>query len=274
MIKISKITRHTVSYIILIVAATAFLFPLFWMISSSIKPKIIIWNIPPVWFFRPSLSNYVSLIEEGFLKHLFNSIIISLGSTAVSIFLGSMAAYAFISYKIKMGQQISFTIIVLRMMPPIVFVLPLYIFFSRMRMLDRHITLILVHCIFNLPFAFWMMLGFFQEIEYEIVEAAKIDGCTPLGVLVRVLIPIGKTGIWATIIICVMWSWNDYIYAFSLTAGRASTLSVPISGFLGEKIIQWTAFYSGGTIAALPIILLAIFGFRHLVRGMSFGAIK
>lgn len=272
--KIPQIARHTVSYIVLIFASILFLFPLFWMLTSSIKPKEIIWNIPPVWLFRPSLSNYASLINEGFLNHLLNSIVVSAGSTTLSIFLGSMAAYAFISYKIRMGQQISFAIIALRMMPPIVFVLPLYIFFSRMRMLDRRITLILVHSIFNLPFAFWMMLGFFQDIEYEIVEAAKIDGCSPLGVLVRVLIPIAKVGIWATVIISVMWSWNDYIYAFSLTARRASPLSVPISGFLGEKILHWTAFYSGGTIAAFPIILLAIFGFRHLVRGMTFGAIK
>jgi len=250
------------------------LFPIYWLIVSSIKSKEIMWAIPPIWLFHPVLSNYASLIEGGFLKYLANSTIVAAGSTALSIFLGSLAAYAFITYKIKMSRQITFGIIGLRMMPPIVFVLPLYIFFAKFRLLDRHITLILAHCIFNLPFAVWMLLGFFKGVPHEINEAALIDGCSPLGVLVRILMPAAKTGIWATAIICVLWSWNDYIYAFALTGRRAGTLPVTISGFLGEKILQWSAFYSGGTIAALPVILMAIMAHRYLVRGMTFGAVK
>jgi len=160
------------------------------------------------------------------------------------------------------------------MMPPIVVILPLYMFFIKLRLLDTRLGLILAHTSFNLPFAIWMLIGFFRGIPTELDEAALIDGCGPLGALWRIVVPVARSGLLTTLVFCVLWSWNDYIFAFSLTRTEAATITVPISGFLGEYIWHWCKFYAGGTVAALPIIVLAILTQRYLVRGLTFGSIK
>jgi len=160
------------------------------------------------------------------------------------------------------------------MMPPIVVILPLYIFFTRLGLIDSHLGLVLAHVTFNLPFASWMLAGFFREIPKEIDEAALLDGCTSVGALFRVVLPLAAGGIAATGVFCVLWSWNDFIFSFSLTSTKAATLPVPISGFLGDYVWEWSAFYAGGSIAAIPIVLLAIFAQRYLVRGMTLGAVS
>ncbi|NQS89264.1 carbohydrate ABC transporter permease [Patescibacteria group bacterium] len=231
--------------------------------------------MPPSFLFRPDFSHILLIVKErGFLKYLSNSLVVSFGSTCISLFLGSFAAYALTRYPIKGGKQIAFWMISLRMMPPIVIVLPLYIFFTRIRLIDTYIGLILAHITLSLPFAVWMLMGFFKEIPRELDESAVIDGCTTMGVLFRILFPLVRGGLAATGVFCILWSWNDFIFAFSLTSSEVATLPVPISGFLGDYIWEWSAFYAGGSIAAVPIMLLALFAQKYLVRGMTFGAVK
>jgi len=267
--------NRIIAYSILVVVSIAVIFPIYWLFSSALKASQDVWAIPPAWTFRPDLSHLLSLIlERGFIKYLINSMVVSSGSTLISIVLGSLAAYALTRYYIKGGKHIAFWMISLRMMPPIVVVLPLYIFFTRLRLIDTHLGLILAHTTFNLPFAVWMLMGFFREIPKQLNEAALIDGCSPIGALFRVFIPISAPGLAATAVFCILWSWNDYIFAFSLTSTEAATLPVPISGFLGDYVWEWSAFYAGGSIAAVPIILLALITQKYLVRGMTFGAIS
>lgn len=270
-----KYINRIIAYTILVVASIMTLFPIYWLFSSALKASEDVWLIPPAWIFRPDLSHLLSLIlERGFPKYLFNSVVIASGSTLVSLVLGSLVAYALTKYYVRGAKHIAFWMISLRMMPPIVVVLPLYIFFSQyLRLIDTHLGLILAHTTFNLPFAVWMLMGFFREIPDELHEAALIDGCSPISALFRVVIPIATPGLAATAVFCILWSWNDYIFAFSLTSTQAATLPVKISGFLGDYVWEWSAFYAGGTIAAVPIILLALFTQKYLVRGMTFGAI-
>jgi len=256
-------------------ATIIILFPLFWLFSCALKESKDLWSIPPVWFFYPTLKHFVLVLEERhFVKYLVNSLVVASGSTGISIFLGSLAAYALARFSIKGGKNIAFWIISLRMMPPIVVIIPLYIFFSRLRLIDTHIGLILAHITLNLPFAVWMLMGFLQELPKELEEAALTDGCTPLGALFRILLPVTLPGLAATGVFCMIWSWNDFIFAFSLTSTEAATLPVPISGFLGDYVWEWSAFYAGGSIAAAPIILLALVTQKYLVRGITFGAVK
>lgn len=267
--------NRTIAYVILVTASIVAIFPIYWLFSSALKPAKDIWTMPPSFLFRPDFSHILLIIKErGFLKYLSNSLVVSFGSTCISLFLGSFTAYALTRYPIKGGRQIAFWMISLRMMPPIVIVLPLYIFFTRIRLIDTYIGLILAHITLSLPFAVWMLMGFFKEIPRELDEAAVIDGCTTMGVLFRILLPLVRGGLAATGVFCILWSWNDFIFAFSLTSSEVATLPVPISGFLGDYIWEWSAFYAGGSIAAVPIMLLALFAQKYLVRGMTFGAVK
>ncbi len=267
--------REGLVYFILIAATIVFIFPVFWLFSAALKESQHIWSIPPVWISRPVLDHFVLIFRErNFLKFLTNSLIVAGGSTAISVFLGSLAAYALSRFVIKGGKHVAFWIISLRMMPPIVIILPLYIFFSRLRLIDTHLGLILAHITLNLPFAVWMLMGFLRDVPREIEEAALTDGCSHIGTLFKIMLPIIAPGLAATAVFCVIWSWNDFIFAFSLTSTEAATLPVPISGFLGDYIWEWSAFYAGGSVAALPIILLALMAQKYLVRGLTFGAVR
>lgn len=262
-------------YVFLAVASVIAIFPAYWLFSSALKSAGDLWTVPPSLLpLRPDFSHLAQVIREReFPKYLLNSLVVSTSSAAVSLLLGSLVAYSLTRYPIRGKKQIAFWFISLRMMPPIVVILPLYIFFTRLGFIDTHLGLILAHVTFNLPFATWMLAGFFREIPKEIDEAALLDGCTPISALFRVVLPLAAGGIAASGVFCVLWSWNDFIFSFSLTSTKAATLPVPISGFLGDYVWEWSAFYAGGSIAAIPIVLLAIFAQRYLVRGMTLGAL-
>ena len=275
MIRARKTLSQGFAYLILVIASICILFPIFWLFTGALKESNDLWSMPPKWFFRPTLAHFIRVfVERYFGHHLLNSLVVAAGSTAISIFLGSLAAYALSRIKVKGAKHIAFWFISLRMMPPIVIILPLYVFFSRLRLIDTHIGLILAHITLNVPFAVWMLMGFIQEVPQELEDAALVDGCSRFSVLFRILMPVILPGVAATAVFCVIWSWNDFIFAFSLTSTQAATLPVPISGFLGDYIWEWSAFYAGGTIAAVPIILMALFTQKYLVRGLTFGAVQ
>jgi multiple sugar transport system permease protein len=275
MLRATKTLSRSFSYLILVIASLCILLPIFWLFTGAIKESNDLWSMPPKLVFIPTLKHFVlAIVERHFGRHLLNSLIVAAGSTVISIFLGSLAAYALSRIRIKGAKHISFWIISLRMMPPIVIILPLYVFFSRIRLIDTHIGLILAHITLNVPFAVWMLMGFLQEVPNELEDAALVDGCSRFGVLFRILLPVILPGLTATAVFCVIWSWNDFIFAFSLTSTQAATLPVPISGFLGDYIWEWSAFYAGGMIAAVPIILMALLTQKYLVRGLTFGAVR
>ncbi len=267
--------KRLLSYVVLIIASIVTLFPLYWMISLSFQPSILAWSYPPSFIFVPTLENYVMVfVERGFARWLLNSIIVTSGATALSIILGSLAAYALARFNIRGANNIAMWILSIRMFPPITVILPLYVLYSQWGLFDTHIGLILAHCILLLPYAVWMLYGFFKEVPKELDEAAEIDGASKMSILFRVIIPVSRSGIAATAILCAIFSWNDFIFAFSLTSNVAKTLMVPISGFLGDYVWEWSAFYAAGTVAVVPMIVLGIAAQKYLARGMTFGVLK
>ena len=267
--------NRTIAYFILIAASIIAIFPIYWLLSSALKAAKDIWITPPVFLFKLDFSHFVKVIKERDLfRYFVNSLIVSCGSTGISLFLGSLTAYALTRYSMKGGKHIAFWIISLRMMPPIVVILPLYILFTKVGLVDTRIGLIFAHITLTLPFAVWMLMGFFKEIPVAIDEAASIDGCTTMGTLFRVILPLIKGGLAATAVFCILWSWNDFIFAFALTTTDAATLPVLISGFLGDYVWEWSSFYAAGVVAAGPIMLLALFTQKYLARVMTFGAVK
>lgn len=270
-----KHIEDAVTYIALTLASLVAVFPIYWMVSSSLKLDILAWSMPPVWIFQPTLQNYVkALFEKGFDKWTANSIIIASGSTVLSVFLGALAAYSLTRSNIKRADDIAFWMLSLRMMPPIVVILPIYILFSQLRLMDTHVGVILAHSIINVPFSVWMLRGFFKEIPRDLDDAAMVDGASSLRILFNVLVPIAAPGIAVTAIFCALQSWNDFIFAFALTSTNSATVPVKTSGFLGDYMWEWTTFYAAGTISIFPMLLLALFFQSYLARGMTLGAIK
>ncbi|MBA7560562.1 Diacetylchitobiose uptake system permease protein DasC [subsurface metagenome] len=244
------------------------------MVTASFKTRLQIFENPTL-FFKPTLQNYreAFLLYPGLVKSFVNSLIMTSTSIVISLILGIPAAYALGRFKFKGDNNISFFILSLRIMPPVIAALPLYLLVSKVNMLDNYLVLILIYTVFNFPFVIWMMKGFFQEVPLEIEEAAQLDGCSRLRVI-WFIIPLVAPGIVATAIFSAILTWNEFIVALILTGRQTRTVPVELMTNITSAGIQWGELMAGGTIALLPILVLALIIQKHLVRGLTLGAVK
>jgi multiple sugar transport system permease protein len=248
--------------------------PYLWMVIVSLKNKVQIYQ-PGQWFFAPTIQNYIAVFESrGLLGYMKNSAIIAACNCAVAMVLGSMTAYALARYRFKRRETCSFFLLFVRMLPAVASVIPLYVLASLLGVYDTHALLITVYLLFNIPFTVLMMRGFFEEIPREIEEAAMVDGCTTLKALRKIVIPMAMPGIIATAIFCIINAWNEFTYAMMLTTFRASTTPTIVQMFITVTGTAWGEMAAVGTIATLPVMVFAILVQKHMVRGISFGAIK
>lgn len=261
-------------YLILVIFALWTLLPLYWMITASFKTRLQIFENPTL-FFTPTLQNYreAFLLYTGLVKSFANSLIVTSVSIVISLVLGIPAAYALGRFKFKGDNNVSFFILSLRIMPPVIAALPLYFLASNINMLDSYFVLILIYAVFNFPFVIWMMKGFFKDIPLEIEEAAQLDGCSRLRIIWFIL-PLVAPGIVATAIFIAILTWNEFIVALILTGRQTRTVPVELMTNITSAGIQWGELMAGGTIALLPIIVLALIIQKHLVRGLTLGAVK
>lgn len=269
-----KLLNISILYIILIIFALWTLFPLYWMITASFKTRLQIFGSPTL-FFTPTLDNYKEafLLYGGLVKSFLNSLIMMSVSVALSLILGIPAAYSLGRFDFKGKGNISFFILSLRMLPPVVAALPLYLLAVKLNMLDNYSTLIVLYTVFNFPFVIWMMKGFFADIPREIEEAAQIDGCSMLRVIPFIL-PLVAPGVIATAIFSAILTWNEFIAALILTGRHTRTIPVELTTTITSAGIKWGNLMAGGTVALLPILVLAIAIQKHLVRGLTLGAVK
>jgi multiple sugar transport system permease protein len=251
-----------------------FFFPLFWVVISSFKTQLDLFAMPPKWFFIPTLANYQSILASDFIHQFINSLVIAVTSTTISITLGSLTAYGFSRYNIRGSNFIQFWILSLRMLPVIAVVVPFYLLFRTLGLLDTHIALILVYCIFNISFSVWVLKGFFDEIPLELEEAAMLDGYSPPQVFLRVSLPLARAGLAATAIFCLIQSLNEFLVALALTTRVAETAPVGLAKlqtFLGT---DWGRISAAATIFMSPVVIFTILIRNELIRGMSFGRMK
>jgi len=228
-----------------------------------------------VLFFRPTLINYESaFMRANMIKHFWNSIVVSGGTTIVTIVTGSLFAYALTRYPFRGSSQIAFGILLTRMFPPLSIVLPLFVVLQRLRLVDTHFALILAHASFTLPFVIWIMRGFYLTVPRQLDEAALIDGCNRLSALYRIVLPVSSPGLVATSILAFNGSWNDLFLALILSRTRAPTLPVAVAGFVGDQMFMWGEITAAATFMIL-VPLMVIFAIqRQLVRGLMAGAVK
>lgn len=266
-----------VLFVISILIAIIVLFPIIFTVLTSIKTIDDIFSIPPRFLFKPTFSNWRDVLVGGdFLKYYKNSLIIA----SITIFFvdicASLAGYALARFRIKKKEDIAFWILSNSMMPPIAIILPLYILFARIRLLDSYLGIILVFIAFNLPFAVWLMRSFFEDLPKELEEAALVDGASLLGSFFRVILPVVKPGIVACSIYTFVMCINEFFFALVLTGSRVKPASVAILNYLptGVRGTLFGQAASASILIMLPAMLIFVFLQKSFIRGITFGSVK
>lgn len=277
--KQKAIGLHTVgtvlTYIGVVVVLVWVLFPVVWVVMGSLKARELAAAIPPVWIFTPSLDNYSSaFLRRNFGILFVNSLIATVASTGIVLLLGSMAGYALARFKIAGKQNILFWILSTRMFPPIAAVIPIFLLFNTLRLVDTRQGLILLYVAFNLPFAIWIMRGFFAEIPSDLDDAALVDGCSPWQAFTRVILPLAAPGLAATAIFCMMFSWNEFLFALIISRAQTQTLPIGVMGFITQRGVLWGEMSAASTVIMAPMIIFTFLVQRYLIRGLTFGAVK
>jgi multiple sugar transport system permease protein len=251
------------------------LFPIYWIVLTSFKTPLIINQKTPVFLFSPTLDNYRHLFTEfNFARPLWNSLVVTSISTVVVIILALLAAYALARMDVPGGKNIAVWMLSLRFMPPIAIVIPFFIAWQRLGIIDTHLGLILVYVSFNLPFAVWMLRGFLVEVPRDLDEAAMLDGLGHVAILRRIIFPVIAPGVAVTAIFTFVFAFNEYLMALVLTSRSASTVPVTVAKFIQPYSILWGDVGAAATIQLVPILVVVFLLQRHIMRGISLGAVK
>jgi multiple sugar transport system permease protein len=251
------------------------LFPIYWLFLTSFKTPLLINEKVPVFWFTPTLENYQHLFSEfKFARILQNSLIVTASTTFIVIVLALLAAYALGRMDVRGGKHIALWMLSLRFMPPIAIVLPFFIVWQQLNLTDTYLGLILIYVAFNLPFAIWLLRGFLVEVPRDLDEAATLDGLGHLAILRRILLPVIAPGVAVTAIFTFMFAWNEYLMALVLTSREATTVPVTVSKFIQAYSILWGDVGASATIELLPVLVVVFLLQRHIMRGITLGAVK
>lgn len=265
-------------YLALAAAIAISLFPFWWMIDTSLKQPVDIFSGVSLWPQHITFANYARLISEyHFGSFLLNSLIIVTASVALSLVIGMLAAYALARFRLRFGvrSMTLYLVLLVRMLPGILLVVPLYMVLAAWGLLNTRLGLILIYAALNTSFVVWMMQSFLEEIPRDIEESAMVDGDSRLTALWRIVVPLAAPGLVATAIFTVIATYNDFIIALTLTSTPgAQTIPVGVSTLIGKIQIQWGPMAAAGVVGALPIMIFAIAVQRHFVRGLTLGAVK
>lgn len=259
-------------YALAIFFLAIFLAPLIWAFLISIRPTEYIMDFPPALIAPPTLEHYFNIFTTIPLHtYLANSFIAVSTATLLSLLLGSLAGYGLARYNFRGRRDLLFWILSLRILPPAAVVVPFYILFSMSGLLQSIFGLTLAYTLLTLPLSIWLMRSFFLAIPRELEDAARIDGCSELGVLRWVSLPLAAGGMLVTMVFCFIFAWNDYIFALTLTTSRNHTVTVGMSRLITLDRIDWGALMAGAFVAAAPIILLTLMAQKYILRGLTFG---
>jgi multiple sugar transport system permease protein len=280
-----KVFRKILLFLITIPVFIFIFSPILWLFFASLSTQVELFTIPPHWIPQhPTLQNYLdiffpnlaaSTVPRTFAISLLNSVKIASAVTIICIVIGSLAAYALVRIPFKFNRAIQLGILTTRMIPEVSLILPLFIIASSLQLINKPIVLVITYMTFALPYAIWMMTAFFQTVPVELEEAARLDGCTRLGILFRVVMPISVPGLVSTAMFVFLLAWDEFFYALIFTSTLASkTAPVAIAEFVGRYSVNITGMMAAGFLAALPPMILAFIFQRYIVSGMTAGAVK
>lgn len=251
------------------------LVPLYWMFITSIKPSDDYLAVPPVWFpSEPTSVHYTAaLFAYRGLKGLTNSLIISLSATVLSAFFGTLMAYSLARFNTG-GAHLSFWVLSQRFLPPVAIVLPIFLIYRNIGLHDTHFGLIIAYTVFTLPVSVWMMFAYFRQMPKSMEDAALVDGCTRWQAFWQVAVPLAAPGIVAAAVFAFIACWTEFFFALVLTSRYAFTLPTVFRAFLGFQGAQYGEASALAIVSLVPSIALGVLAQRHLVRGLTLGAVR
>jgi len=265
---------NAAAYVALTAAVVFAVFPILWTFSLSFKTEGEYFRMPPTWIpVTPTLRNYEFVINVMGTTAIKNSLIIVVANVVLVLLVSIPAAYAIARFRTG-GDQLANWILSQRMFPPVAAVLPLFLLLSTFQLVDTHIALIVPYATFNVAFAVWMLSGFFAEFPRELEEAAQVDGASRLEALLRIVLPITAPALVVVALFCFIFAWNEFLFALILTRDQARTIPVALATFQGTTRINFGEMSALAVISMVPVVVMAVFLQRYLVRGLSLGAVK
>ena len=264
------ITRYAVA----VAVTLLFLFPVYWLFMIAFKTPEEIFHSPPVWYpAHIQFANFAVLFKDGDAVTVGNSLLLAGCSTLISMFLGTLCAYSLARFKTG-GENLAVWIISQRMIPPIAIVFPLFLLYVWFGWVDTYFGMILLYTAFNLPYVIWMMRGYIEDVPIDLEQSALVDGCTRWQVLLRVVFPMVRTGLFATAVFSFVFAWNDFIFALVMTRSAATTYPVQVTHYFGAQSNFWAKIAAMSVLGTLPVLVAVAALQKYLVRGISLGAVK
>jgi multiple sugar transport system permease protein len=259
--------------------------PVIWIAMMSLKDSNDVIASPPKFVFSPTLENYkaitvgqhantIETVRPDYPKYFMNTLIIASTTVAVSLLLGTFAAYSLARFNFRFKEDIAFTFLSFRFAPELMVILPLYVVFQKTGLIDSFSGLTLAYQLITLPCLIWVLRGFFEDIPREIEQAARVDGYTWWGVFRRISLPLVKPGIAAVVILSFIFAWNNFIFSMILGGEKTQTVTLGILGFIGYERVLWGQMAAATMICVIPELILAFFVQHYIIRGLTFGAVK
>lgn len=249
-----------------------FLLPFLWMLLASFKTQVQILDTSKLFEITANFSNYISVFNEySFISFIWNSFIVGIGATIFGLILGLPAAYSIAKYK---QEGLGLLILVARIVPGISFLIPWFIIFSKLQLIDTYTSLILSHMLVTMPFIIWVMIPFFEGLPHELEESARVDGCSIPGAFVRVMLPISGPGIVTSSILAFIFSWNNFMFSLILAGDNTKTLPIAVFNFISYSEINWGGLMAASVIITAPVLILALFAQKYIIAGLTGGSVK
>jgi len=267
------VLRTAAYYVLVCLAMLPTVFVFYWMVTLSLKTQVEAAGYPPHFFrFALTFKNYAEVFQKNpFLLYIWNSLVVASGSTVLGLVVGLPAAFSIARWR---QQGLALTVLVARIVPGISYLIPWYILFRHLHLVDTYGALILSHLVVGLPLIIWVMIGFFEDVPGELEDAALIDGCSYYGAFWRVALPLVRPGIVAAGILSFIFSWNNFLFSVILAGRHTRTLPIAVFNMIGFEEITWGPLAAAATMITLPVIVLTLIVQRHIVSGLTFGAVK
>lgn len=277
-----KLLRKSIIYLLITIVCVGAIFPFLWMVSNSFKERGEIFTYPPVWIPRnPTLQGYIGLFtKEMFGNSMFidfarNSLFVSFLTALITVVMAALGAYSLSRFKFKGNGLLKYVILLTQMLPGALLLIPLYMLFQKLNLIDTHWSLILAYTSFTLPYCTYLLKSYMDTIPRALDEAAMVDGCNRVGALFRVVFPVAVPGIVVTTTMAFIMAWNEYMFAITfLNAFPRWTLPVALGSFRGQYLVEWNYLFAGSVLLTLPVIFFFLLLQRWLVEGFVAGSVK
>ena len=268
--------RNIAMFLVTLVFVVAWAFPIAWSVLNSFKTERDILAYPPRFVFEPTLAAYREVLfgAQSILPNLWSSMVISVGTTVLTMVLAIPAAFALARLRVPGRRMTGFYILVTQMLPPVGIIIPYFLLLRNIGWMDTYHGIIIIYLSFSLPFAIWLMVSYFEDIPFEMEEAAAVDGASRLVTLRRIILPQVRGGIAVTVVFVFLNAWNEFLFAVVLSGNTVRPVTIAMFNFVSVEQTLWAQLAAVSVIAMLPVVILGIVAQSHIVKGLTVGAVK